>query len=313
MTCIGIDLGGTKVLAGSVDAGRVGRTVKRPTPTGGPDEVIRVLAEVVEELGGADRIGVGTPGVVDPVTGLVSNAPNLRGWDRPVPLAAGLAAATGVALVRVDNDVNVGLAGEWSAGSVVGADDVLGVFVGTGVGGGLVLDGRLRRGPRGITGEIGHVTVVPGGRECACGGRGHLEAYAGRAGIEAEARRRHAAGAATALVDLAGEGPMKSGVIAKALAAGDALAESLVSDAVTALGLGIASALTLLDVPVVVLGGGVVDKLGGPFVGRVAAAVQSRILAGSAVEVRPAALGDHAGIVGAAALVEPGSPVGLAG
>ncbi|MCU1455100.1 MAG: hypothetical protein JWN46_3246 [Acidimicrobiales bacterium] len=302
MRTIGIDLGGTKMLAGVVEDGQVQGTAKAATPSGGPDQVIAALAEIVASLGGAERIGVGTPGVVDPRAGSVSHAPNLPGWDRPVLLAASLAEATGVTEVRVDNDVNVGLLGEWRAGSAQGARDVLGVFVGTGVGGALVLDGALRRGPRGITGEIGHVTVVPGGRECGCGRRGHLEAYAGRAGIEAEARRRHAHGTTTALVELAGDGPMKSGVIAKALAVNDPLAISLVDEAVTALGLAVASALTLLDVPLVVLGGGVADKLGAPFADRVAEAVRARILQGSAVEVRPAALGDHAGIVGAAAL-----------
>lgn len=302
MTTIGVDLGGTKILAAVVADGEVGRTVKRPTPTGGPEAVVATLAELVDELGGADRVGIGTPGVVDPGSGTVSNAPNLQGWDRPFPLAAALTEALGGRDVRVDNDVNAGLLGEWRFGAARGADDVLGVFVGTGVGGALVLDGTLRRGPRGITGEIGHVTVVPGGRECTCGRRGHLEGYAGRAGIEAEARRRHAAGKPTLLVELAGDGRMKSGVLAKALAADDPLAVLLMEEAITALGLAVSSALTLLDVPVVVVGGGVADKLGAPFVERIATAVSARVLGGTRVDVRPAALGDNAGVVGAAGL-----------
>jgi glucokinase len=302
VTTIGVDLGGTKVLAGVVAGGAVSATIKRPTPTGGPAAVVATLAEMVAELGGAERVGIGTPGVVDPGTGTVSHAPNLRGWDRAYPLAAELRSALGRTEVRVDNDVNVGVLGEWQAGAARGERDVLGVFVGTGVGGGLVLDGSLRHGPRGITGEIGHVTVVPGGRECTCGRLGHLEAYGGRAGMEAEARRRHAAGASTALVDLAGDGRMKSGVFAKALSSGDEMASALLGDAVDALGLAIASALTLLDVPVVVVGGGVADKLGRSLVERVAAAVEANVLAGSAVDVRPAALGDLAGVVGAAGL-----------
>jgi glucokinase len=302
MRTIGIDLGGTKLLAAVVDGAEAGRPVKRPTPTDGPRSVVAAMVEVVAELGGADQVGIGTPGVVDQATGRVSNAPNLRGFDGSVGLWSMLRDALPGTEVRLDNDVNVGLLGEQAQGAARGAPDALGVFVGTGVGGALILDGQLRRGPRGITGEIGHVGVEPGGRPCPCGRRGHLEGYAGRAGIEAEARRRYAAGERTALVDLAGDGPMKSGVIAKALAAGDPMAQALVASAVTALGLAIASALTLLDVPLVVLGGGLTEKLSEPFVSAVSDAVAQRLLAGTTVEMVPAALGDLSGVVGAASL-----------
>src|SRR6266550_1590552 len=113
-----------------------------------------------------------------------------------------------------------------------GAAAVLGVWVGTGVGGGLILDGTLRRGDSGYAGEIGHTIVHPGGRVCGCGGRGHLEAYAGRAALEREARERHAAGTPTALVELAGDARMTSRVWASALDASDVVAIELLDEAV---------------------------------------------------------------------------------
>jgi glucokinase len=304
MTTIGVDLGGTKVLAAVVAHGKVGRTVKQPTPTEGPKAVIQAIVRAVEELGGADHVGLGCPGVVDQDKGTVSHAPNLAGWDTEVALRDMLEKALPKTEIRLDNDVNVGVLGEQSAGAARGHRDVLGVFAGTGVGGGLVLDGKLRRGPRGVTGEIGHVIVAPDGRRCGCGGLGHLEAYAGRAGIEAEARRRHAAGVSTALVELAGDGHMKSGVIAKALAAGDPVALELVDGAIVALGTAIASAVTLVDITTVVLGGGITEKLGADFVARVDVAVQSRVISGMPVTVVAAALGDDAGVVGAASLFD---------
>lgn len=302
MTVIGVDLGGTKVLASVVENGRVERSTKVATPAGGPQAVVEVIASAIALLGGAERIGIGTPGVVDQASGKVSNAPNLTGWSHGVPLRRMLEDALPGAEVRLDNDVNVGVLGEQRAGAARGVSDVLGVFVGTGVGGGLVLDGRLRRGPRGVTGEIGHVTVKPGGRRCGCGGAGHLESYAGRAAIEAEARRRHAAGTPTALVELSGSKRIKSGIIARALVGGDALTVELLEEAVIALGLAIASAVTLVDVTTVVLGGGITEKLGRSFVERVGAAVQEGMLPGMSVSVVASALGDDAGVVGAAAL-----------
>jgi glucokinase len=279
----------------------VGARAKRPTPTDGPAAVAALVAELVDEVGGADRLGVGTPGYVAP-DGTLAGAPNLVGWEPPVPFGALLREATGLDRVAVDNDVNVGALAEVAHGAAAGRSDVLCVFMGTGVGGGLVLDGHLRRGPRGLAGEIGHVIVRDGGRRCACGGRGHVEAYAGRAGMEAEARRRHAAGEATALVELAGEGRMRSGTFAKALAAGDRVATELVDEAVEAVGAAVAGVVMLVDVQAVVVGGGVADKLGPDLVARVAGAAERRLVDGLAVPVVPAALGDDAGVVGAALL-----------
>lgn len=300
MGVIGIDLGGTKVLAAPVDGTTIGERVKVATPVEGPEAVVAAIATIVADLGGADRIGIGTPGYVD-AAGVVRGAPNLAGWDRPVPLAVMIREATGVAAVSVDNDVNVATMGEVAHGAAAGRPDVLSVFMGTGVGGGLVLDGALRRGPRGLAGEIGHVVVERDGRRCACGGRGHMEAYAGRAAMEAEARRRHAKGHHTELVRLAKDERMRSGTFAKALAADDKVARHLIEEAVDAVACVVASIVMVVDVPVVVLGGGVAEKLP-QLVDEIAAATADRLAEGLAPEVVPAALGDDAGIVGAATL-----------
>lgn len=299
---VGVDLGGTKVLAARVlPDGTVTDRVKRPTPTEGPEAVAAAIAEMVAEVGGADRLGVGTPGYVG-ADGVVAGVPNLVGWVPPVPLGQLLRTATGLDHVAVDNDVNAGALAEAAHGAAAGRADVLCAFMGTGVGGGLILDGRLRRGPRGLAGEIGHVTVRAGGRLCGCGGRGHMEAYAGRVGMEREARRRHDAGEETALVELAGEGRMKSGTFAKALDRGDRVATELIAEAVEAVAVAIAGTVMLVDVTTVVVGGGVADKLGPDFVARIGEAVGAQLGPLLTVDVVPAALGDDAGVVGAARL-----------
>jgi glucokinase len=174
--------------------------------------------------------------------------------------------------------------------------------VGTGVGGGLVLNNRLVAGERGMAGEIGHVTTHPGGRLCGCGQRGHMEAYAGRAGIEAEARRRHAAGDKNELVELAGEGRIRSSFIEKALEHQDPVTLELIEDAIEALAMAIGSMATLLDLPLVVLGGGVVDRLGQGFLDRIHSSSAFGGFGGDVCELRLAQRLDDAGVVGAAIL-----------
>jgi glucokinase len=267
--------------------------------------VVDAIAEVVSELGVAkdDTVGVGAPGVIDVERGIVRAAPNLPGWIEPFALGPALAETINVERVVVDNDVNVGTVAEHRLGAARGANEVLGVFVGTGVGGGLILDGKLRRGPTGLAGEIGHVVVTAKGRLCGCGGRGHLEAYAGRAGMEKRARDLEAKGNDTILVDLAKAKRMTSSVWAKALAAGDQVAIDLIDAAVAALGRAIAGVITTLDLELVVVGGGLADRLGPAFVGRIEQAARSELFpGGSPVRVVPAELGDRSGAIGAALL-----------
>jgi glucokinase len=303
---VGIDLGGTKIYAVVFDGGKVLAEAKAKTPTqGGPLAVVDAMAAVVRDLGPVDDltgVGVGAPGVIDPAEeGTVQQAPNLPGWMEPFDMAGALSAALDGVPVVVDNDVNVGTLAEHRLGAGKGADNLLGVFAGTGIGAGVVLDGVLRRGPTGAAGEIGHMIVRRGGRLCGCGGRGHLEAYAGRAAMERRARDLERKGRDTALVELAPGRRMTSGVFVKALAAGDAVAIELIDDAIGALGVAIASATSLLDIPLVVVGGGLADRLGAAFVERVEQACRADVFPRNPnLRIIPAALGDRGGSMGAA-------------
>ncbi|HEV2068640.1 MAG TPA: ROK family protein [Acidimicrobiales bacterium] len=305
-TSIGIDVGGTKIQGVAVEGGEVAADAKVATPTGGVDDVVAAIVTCVGRLGASSSapVGVGAAGVVETRTGTLVQAPNLAGFDGPVPLGPLLAEALG-AEVTVDNDANAAVLAEHLMGAGRGSDDLLGVWIGTGIGGGLVLDGRLRRGPGGGAGEIGHMSLVGSDRICPCGMVGHLEAVAGRAAMEAEARRRHATGTPTLMVELAGDKRMKSSVFAKALAAGDVVVSDLLDEAVGALGSVIASAATLLDLDRVVVGGGLAEKLGPSFVGRIEQAVRCRLFVrASSLRVIPTELGDLAGALGAARLPE---------
>ncbi len=301
---VGVDLGGTKILARSVepDTGRATGRIKKVTPAG-PELVLDALVEVVQELENwedAEAVGIGVPGFVDG-DGVVARCPNIAGWDSPVPVAETLTKRLGKPVV-VANDVNCGVVAEHRLGAGQGMDDLLAVFVGTGVGGGLIINGSLAEGRRGMTGEIGHVTVVPGGRECGCGGFGHLEAYAGRSGMDREARRRAAAGSTELLVELAGGGPIKSRHLARGLEEDDPTTVELIAEAADALAVVIGNAATLLDLGVVVLGGGVVDKLGETFLDQIRQSERFGGFGSDHVEVIAAKRLDDAGAIGAAML-----------
>ena len=314
MAWIGLDLGGTKVFGVVLDGDDIKQEAKAKTPqSGGPQAVIDCMAGLVRELGGTkhvDAIGVGAPGLIDRKNGVLKHAPNLAAWEDDSSLGPALAEAVGGGNggdsdmpVVLGNDVYVGVLGEHRLGAARGRNDVLGIWMGTGVGGGLVLDGRMHRGAHGLAGEIGHTIVQPGpeGRECGCGGRGHLEAYAGRASMERRARAEAAAGRKTLLVELAGDERMKSSVFAKALEAGDELAVEMIDEAIDAVGTTVASVTTLLDLELVVLGGGMGERLGSLLAPRIEEKARSRMFAkGAGLSVVATELGDAAGAVGAA-------------
>jgi glucokinase len=312
----GVDLGATKIQAVVIAAdGTVAGQARHQTPTeGGPpavsaeiDAAVRGAAEAaavdVAELGG---IGVGSPGAVDVEAGTVAHARNLPDWDAPYPLAAALGDALGP-VVRVDNDVKVAVRAEVDRGAGRPYSSLLGVWWGTGVGGGIVLDRELWRG-RGAAGEIGHVVVKRGGAHCPCGRRGCLEAYAGRGAMEAHARDLVKRGQKTDLFDLMKKRKrdrLTSGVWADALDRDDEMAKALIHRAVVALGAGIGSAVNLLDVEAVVIGGGLGTRLGAPYVERIAKAALPHLF----VDERPpdfleTELGDLGGAIGAALLVD---------
>jgi glucokinase len=309
----GIDLGGTKIQAVVVDAAHaVLGQARSPTPTtGGPADVAAVMVAAMREAAAAaglepaalTHVGVGSPGTVDGAAGTVSSAKNLPGWAGTYPLATQLREALGTA-VALGNDVQVATDAEAALGAGRGHDSMLGVFWGTGVGGGLVLGGRPWLG-RGGAGEIGHVVVKVDGAQCPCGRRGCMEAYAGRNALEARARELHDKGEPTELFKIArkrGRERLTSGIWAAALERGDPLATKLVDRAVEMLGAGVASVDNVLDVEVVILGGGLGVRLGQPFADRIAAAMAPHLFFGDPPPVLVAALGDLGGAIGASLL-----------
>jgi glucokinase len=312
----GIDLGGTKIQAVIVDEDHnVLGQARRPTPTeGGPEDVAREMAVALRDAAKAaelepaalNGIGVGSPGTIE--GGEVSSAGNLPGWEGTFALLQYLEEALG-SKVRIGNDVQVATDAEFKLGAGRLYGSLLGVFWGTGVGGGLILDGKSWTG-RGGAGEIGHMVVEIDGARCTCGRRGCMEAYAGRASMEAYARRQHEKkGRKTDLFELMHEHErtrLTSGIWARALEHGDKLATHVIFRAVRALGAGVASAVNLLDVEAVVIGGGLGVRLGDPYAERIAKAMQPHLFADSRPpHVRVAALGDLGGAIGASLLLRP--------
>jgi glucokinase len=308
---VGVDLGGTNISVVVVDDEEIVGRSRFKTPTKGDrGGVVDVLAAAVHDAlddAGVDRgdvaaIGVGSPGVV--IDGTVGGASNVPDFAERFSLADLVRAELDLP-VRVVNDVTAAAVGEHRRGAGRGCDNLLCVFVGTGVGGGLVLDGRPYEG-RGGAGEFGHMIVRQGGAVCPCGRRGCVEAYAGRRAMVLAAERARAAGRHTILFDVMeekGKHRPSSGVLAAAYARGDEVVADLLDDAVAALGAGIASAVNLLDVDLVVLGGGVGDRFGEDLRVRVEAAARPLLfLQPPRVRVVPAELGDDGGAVGAALL-----------
>ena len=316
----GIDLGGTKIQAVVVNGrGTVIGDARHQTPVGGGPpavtaEMAATIAEAAEAAGietsSLASVGVGSPGVIDTAAGTVASARNLSDWIEPFPLAAELSKAVGGAPVSLGNDVSVATDAEFKLGAGKPYKSILGVFWGTGVGGGIVLNGRPWNG-RGAAAEIGHIVVKKDGARCPCGREGCLEAYAGRGSMEAKARREAEQGRKTDLfkiMEKKGRTRLTSGVWAKAIDDGDELAIELVDRAISYLGAGIGSAVNLLDPEAVVIGGGLGVRFGQPYVERIRKAMMPHVFADDRPpEVLLASLGDLGGATGAA-LLRPERP-----
>jgi glucokinase len=271
--------------------------------------MIATLTEAADAAGvdvrSLDSVGVGSPGVIDAAQGTVANARNLSEWIEPYPLASRLSEAFGGTPVAIGNDVNVATDAEFRLGAGKPFKSILGVFWGTGVGGGIVLNGKPWDG-RGAAAEIGHVVVKKDGALCACGRHGCMEAYAGRASMEAKARREVEKGRKTDLfkiMEKRGRDRLTSGVWARAVDAGDELAIELMDRSISYLGAGIGSAVNLLDPDAVVIGGGLGVRFGAAYVDRIRDAMMPHVFA----DDRPpavllASLGDLGGAVGASLL-----------
>jgi glucokinase len=312
----GIDLGGTKIEAIVVnEANAVLGSARMPTPTtGGPADVATAMAGVMKqaalaasvEVSQLSGVGVGSPGEVDQHAGTVSGARNLPDWGGTFPLAAKLEALL-ERPVAVGNDVEVATNAEVLLGAGRPYESLLGVFWGTGIGGGIIIARKLWLG-RGGAGEIGHTVIRQDGRRCTCGRRGCVEAYAGRAAMEIRARKLHKGGRPTMLFDIMrehGHDRLTSGIWQRAIEANDKLAHDLIDRAISALGAGIASAVNLLDIEAVIIGGGLGVRFGQPYVERIAAAMRPHLFADDRPpRVHLAGLGDLGGALGAA-LVAP--------
>jgi glucokinase len=310
----GVDLGGTKIQTVVVDGRmKVLGQARVPTPTeGGPPDVANAIAGAVIAAAGEAGVetdsligvGVGSPGEIDAHAGTVAQAKNLPNWQEPYPLAAELQRALGTQ-VRLGNDVSVATEAEFKLGAGKDYDSILGVFWGTGVGGGLILDGKMWVG-RGSAGEIGHVVVERDGARCPCGRKGCMEAYAGRASMEARARHLHKKGEKTDLFDIMekrGRTRLTSGIWARALDRDDKMAVAIVDRAIEALGAGVASTVNVLDIEAVIIGGGLGIRLGEPYAKRIAKAMQPHLFVDDRPpEITVAALGDLGGALGAALL-----------
>lgn len=304
----GVDLGGTNIQVGIMrsDARIVGRCKIKTDAEAGYEAVVgrvmRAVREACESAGVQTTdlacIGVGTPGPVDPSTGTVLEAVNLR-WDN-APLRATLSERSGLP-VTVDNDVNAAAFGEWRHGAGRGATDLLAVWVGTGVGGGLVLRGQPFTGHFHTAGEIGHMILMPG----AAPGSRSIEHNCSRTAVSERIAQLIRANRKSSLAPIIREGKrLKSKALAEAYRAGDALVCEVINDSADRLGMAAGSIASLLSLQRVVIGGGLAEALGEPYVDRVRAATKREVFPSAlkAIEVVPSELGDDAGIIGAGLL-----------
>jgi len=307
---IGVDIGGTKVLGGVVDdGGTVLATTRRPTPADDVAQTRDVIVEVVRELAEGrqiEAVGIGAAGWIDASRSTVLFAPNLA-W-RDEPLKQSVSSATGLPVV-VENDANVAAWAEFRYGAAEDAEESMVLYtIGTGIGGGIILGGQLVRGVHGIAAELGHVQAVPGGHPCGCGRRGCIEQYASGSALVRYAQsgvKDDSAAGALLLAKAAGEvGAITGQMVTEAAEAGDAVAIEAFRQVGTWLGVAMADMVQILDPQMIVIGGGVVeagDLLLGPTVASYSEQLAQRAKSPIA-EVRPAKMGNTAGIVGAADL-----------
>jgi glucokinase len=314
---IGVDLGGTKILVVVFDGDMAPLSMaKGKTPVAkGEDAIVEAIAglsgKALAEAGlgpeDAARTAVTIPGPVDRATGRVILAPNLGLRDYPIAekLDAALGASKG-RRVSLHNDVIAGVWGEYRAGAARGFKDVIGVFIGTGIGGGIIIDGKLLRGAHGHAGEVGHMIVSEGGAPCACGQYGCLEALCSRTAMSKEAVAAAASGRSEGFLDDAGTDFRKyrSNVLDAGIKRKDPAALRIVDRAAFWAGVGMANLVNVLDPEAIVLGGGIMSRFGDRFLERASESMKSHLMPGIAkgVKVLLAELGDLAVATGAVIL-----------
>lgn len=307
---VGIDLGGTNMQIGVVDSANriLGRCKRKTRPENGADGVIERIAEGVETackeakvgLDDIAGVGIGAPGAIDMVGGVVMEAPNLRWMD--VPLAKLLSKKLKDIPVLVDNDVNVAVYGENAIGAGQNAPDVLGVWIGTGIGGGLVINGKLYYGGFGTAGEIGQIILFPN----APLGNRTLEHCCSRKYVVERLVRLIRNNNPSILTEIA-DGPLEeigAGTLGKAYERNDELTRLVVDESADLLGTALSGFVSTLALPMVILGGGMTEGIGRPYVERVAKAIRANVFPARCQKVQVVAtkLADDAGLLGASLL-----------
>jgi glucokinase len=311
---IGVDLGGTKILSGvfknSLD--QVGISKLSTKSSRGVKAVIeridRCIRDSIDEADLSMKqvagVGIGAPGAVDFESGTVIFAPNMDGW-KDVPLKKELEKLLGLP-VFVENDCNIAALGVHVAELKAKPRDMLGIFIGTGIGGGLILNGKLYSGAAHTAGEIGHMVLEVNGPKCGCGNKGCLEALASRTAIFNRIKAGIKDGEKTLLTEMLGNdlGDLRSGDLRKAIRRGDKFVDKVVEDASEYIGIAVANLMNILNPNVVVLGGGVIEALGDEMMGVIVETARDYTMSGTnkEVEIVASELGDSAGITGAAVL-----------
>lgn len=309
LLCVGVDLGGTNLRAALVDVstGEVAADARTPTRAGeGPPAVIERMADAIRRVlpSGSlpSAVGIGVPGLYDPETQVVRFLPNLPTAWRDVPLGDEISRRVGLPAFLI-NDARAFVLAEATFGAGRGARNVVGITLGTGIGGGVVIEGQLHTGLDGTAGEVGHQIIDYNGPPCGCGGRGCLEAHASGPAITAMAIKAVLQGRTTCLRELV-DGDldrMSPEVIVRAAEQGDEVAQEVLAEAGRLLGIGVANLVTLFSPDVVVIGGGVAkagEWLLAPI--RETVRLRCRVTPLDRVRITAARLGDHAGAIGAA-------------
>jgi len=311
---VGVDFGGTKIAAGvvNIETGQLVGTARKKTRTQQEQDditrrLISAIDEALQEAGMEPKhiagIGVGAPGQVNREKGVLLFGPNLAVSD--IPITDPISSYYGVPC-RLGNDVEVATLGEQYFGAGRGCSNFVCVFIGTGIGSGIIHEGKQHLGASATAGEIGHIVLVPNGKQCGCGAFGCLEAYASRTAITkaiVAGLNRGQDSLIREKVDLA-KGTLRSKAIANAIAAGDDLVTSIVTSAAQSMGAGLATIINFYNPTRIILGGGVIEAVEMYFnIAETEARRQALRIPGRRVEIVRAELGDYAGIVGAALLV----------
>lgn len=309
-----LDIGGTKILGAIFDEkDEIIYRLKKKTKQSGDDSanVEKVIVSVVEEMieaAGIDKkkinaIAAGAPGVINQETGVVLFSPNLP-W-RNYNIKKSIEEKTGIKFF-IGNDVNVGVLGEYYYGAAKGYKNVVGFFVGTGMGGGLILDGRLFTGNQFKGAEYGHMILDPEGPLCNCGQRGCLEAFSSKKGMSAYIVQQVTRGRSSMLGDKIENGVFKSKMLKKALAAEDAVAVEAVDRACHYLAVATGNMINTISPDVVVYGGGVIEAVGDIFLEKILKEVDRYCMPSirDTVELKVAALGDDSILYGALSMIK---------